>query len=42
MRKTITIFLQEEDPFTLNKADILGGGDVLPGFSLSLSTLIAD
>jgi hypothetical protein len=30
------------DPVTLGASDILDGGDILPGFSLSVSEIFAD
>lgn len=42
MRNTITVFAGDEPPITLNTSQTLDGGDVLPGFILSLAHFFAD
>ena len=40
--RTVVVFRSEMDPVTLGASDILDGGDVLPGFSVSVSEIFAD
>jgi len=40
--RTVVVFRSEMDPVTLGASDILDGGDILPGFSLSVSEIFAD
>ncbi len=42
MRNTVTVFAGDESPITLDATQTLLGGDVLPGFSLSLAQFFAD
>jgi Uma2 family endonuclease len=40
--RTVVVFRSEMDPVTLGASDILDGGDILPGFSVSVSEIFAD
>ncbi len=39
MRQTVTLFAEDEPPITLDRLGTIGGGAVLPSFSLALNTL---
>ena len=39
--RTVTVYRQQEEPQTLGEADVLDGGDVVPGFALPLRQLFA-
>jgi Uma2 family endonuclease len=41
MKRTATIFRQDEGPITMGEDGVLDGADVLPGFTLPLAVLFA-
>lgn len=40
--RTVAVYTAPENPVVLNRADTLDGGDVLPGFALSLTEYFAE
>ena len=38
-RRTVTVYTLGQDPHTLREADILHGGDVIPGFTLPIAEI---